>query len=152
MRSDADRLKNYLKPDAHVLIIGGGLLGLELSAALREVDVQVSILQLTSRLMERQIDNLAGQLLLDFIEEIGIAVYMSDQVLQVEEEPGSKKLSATFRSGKKVKADAIVYAVGTKPNIEFAQEAGIESARGIIVNDYLQTSEHFALYGDALGD
>ncbi len=140
-RPDADRLKNHLKPDGHVLIIGGGLLGLELAAALREVDVQISILQLTSRLMERQIDNLAGQLLLDFIEEKGIAVYMNDQVQLVEEDAESGKLNATFRSGKKVKADAIVYAVGTAPNIEFAQEAGIESARGIIVNDYLQSSD-----------
>jgi ferredoxin-nitrate reductase len=40
-----------------------------------------------------------------------------------------------------VEADAIVYAVGTKPNIEFAQEAGLESARGMIVNDYLQTND-----------
>jgi ferredoxin-nitrate reductase len=134
-------LRNFLKPDGHVLIIGGGLLGLELAAALREVDVQVSILQLTSRLMERQIDNLAGQLLLDFIEEKGIAVYMNDQMQSVEQDAASVKLNALFRSGKRVKADAIVYAVGTAPNIEFAQEAGIESARGIIVNDYLQTSD-----------
>jgi ferredoxin-nitrate reductase len=51
------------------------------------------------------------------------------------------KLEARLRSGKVLVADAIVYAVGTKPNIEFGQEAGLESARGILVNDYLQTSD-----------
>jgi ferredoxin-nitrate reductase len=139
-RYDADRLKNYLQAGGHVLIIGGGLLGLELAVSLREMDVNVSILQLGSRLMERQIDNLAGQMLLDFIEERNITVYMNDQVQTVTNDL-SGKLCATLRSGKVIYADALVYAVGTRPNIEFAQEAGIETARGIIVNDYLQTND-----------
>src|SRR5690606_14689583 len=67
-RQDADRLKSFLKPDGHVLIIGGGLLGLELAASLREIDINISIVQLGGRLMERQIDILAGQLLIDLVE------------------------------------------------------------------------------------
>jgi ferredoxin-nitrate reductase len=140
-RHDADALKNFLKPGGHVLIIGGGLLGLELAASLREIDVHVSILQLGSRLMERQIDNLAGQLLLDFVEEKNITVYINDQVQRVGPSIQQGRLRAQLISGKLLEADAIVYAVGTLPNIEFAQEAGLESARGIIVNDYLQTSD-----------
>jgi ferredoxin-nitrate reductase len=138
---DADALKKFLRPDGSVLIIGGGLLGLELAASLREIDINVSILQLGSRLMERQIDNLSGQLLLDFIDEKDINVYMNDQLQTIELSKKKSGLSAQLRSGKVVEADAIVYAVGTKPNIEFAQEAGLESARGMIVNDYLQTND-----------
>jgi ferredoxin-nitrate reductase len=140
-RGDADKLKRYLQPNGHVLIIGGGLLGLELAVSLREIDVQVSILQLSSRLMERQIDNLAGQLLLDFIEEKNITVYINDQVQSVVADEAAGKLNSTFRSGKSVRTDAIVYAVGTLPNTEYAQEAGVEMARGIIVNDHLQTND-----------
>ncbi len=140
-RTDADAMKKFLNPNGHVLIIGGGLLGLELALSLREMEVQVSILQLGSRLMERQIDNLAGQLLLDFVEEKNITVYMNDQVKAVQQSPKEGRLQAQLQSGKVLAADAIVYAVGTLPNIEFAQEAGLESARGIIVNDYLQTSD-----------
>jgi ferredoxin-nitrate reductase len=51
------------------------------------------------------------------------------------------KLRTRLKSGKVLQADAIVYAIGTLPNIEFAREAGLESARGIIVNDYMQTSD-----------
>ena len=140
-RYDADSLKSFLKPDGSVLIIGGGLLGLELAASLREIDINVSILQLGSRLMERQIDNLSGQLLLDFVEEKEIKVYLNDQVQSIEQSKHTDGLSAQLRSGKTLDVDAIVYAVGTKPNIEFVQEAGLESARGMIVNDYLQTSD-----------
>ncbi len=140
-RQDADTLKNFLQPGGNVLIIGGGLLGIELANSLNEINVNVSILQLGSRLMERQIDNLGGELLLDFIEEKKITVYMNDQVHVVEPSKTKGRLSAKLRSGKILEADAIVYAIGTRPNIEFAQESGLESSRGILVNDYMQTSD-----------
>lgn len=140
-KHDADMLKNFLKPNGHVLIIGGGLLGLELAASLREIDVNISIVQLGSRLMERQIDNLAGQLLIDFVEEKDMKIYLNDQVQSIEpgDVPGS--LATHLLSGKVLTTDAVVYAVGTRPNIEFAQECGLETARGVVVNDYLQTSD-----------
>jgi ferredoxin-nitrate reductase len=141
MRKDADALKAFLRKNGHVLIIGGGLLGLELAASLREMDINISIIQLSSRLMERQVDNLGGQLLLDFVEELGISVYLNDQVQSIDEGPAKNGLSVLLRSGKTVKVDAVVYAVGTRPNIEIVQEAGIECARGVVVNDYLQTSD-----------
>ena len=140
-RRDADQLKKHVKHDGHVLIVGGGLLGLELAASLREIGISISILQLGSRLMERQIDDLAGELLLDFIEEKDIAVYMNDQVQSVIFDEVTERLCAQFRSGKLIYVNAIVYAVGTRPNIEFAVESGIESGRGIIVNDCLQTND-----------
>ncbi|HLZ17163.1 MAG TPA: FAD-dependent oxidoreductase, partial [Cyclobacteriaceae bacterium] len=140
-RYDADQLKKFLPYKGSVLIVGGGLLGIELASALRDIDVEVSILQLGSRLMERQIDNLGGQLLLDFIEDRNITVYMNDQIQSVNRDELNKKLNAHLRSDRVLSTDAIIYAVGTKPNIEFAQEAGLESARGIIVSDYLQTSD-----------
>jgi ferredoxin-nitrate reductase len=140
-KQDADTLRPYLTPGSHILIIGGGLLGLELAVSLREIDVFVSILQLGSRLMERQIDDIAGQLLLDFIDEKNITVYMNDQLLHTTRDASTGKLEVELRSGKVLQANAMVYAVGTRPNMEFAQEAGIESARGIIVNDFLQTND-----------
>ncbi|HYC85229.1 MAG TPA: molybdopterin-dependent oxidoreductase [Chryseosolibacter sp.] len=140
-RKDADRLKKFLKPDGKVLIIGGGLLGLELAASLREISINVAITQLGSRLMERQIDALAGQLLIDFVEEIGINVFLNDQVQNVETSKSSSRVVASLQSGKVLEVDAVVYAVGTRPNIEFAQESGVECGRGILVNDSLQTSD-----------
>lgn len=141
-RKDADELKKFLKPEGHVLIIGGGLLGLELAASLREMDVNTSIIQLSGRLMERQLDNLSGQLLLEFVEEIDIRVYLNDQVEGVEAAKDTTgRLAAFLKSGKTLHVDAVVYAVGTRPNIEFATEAGVESARGIVVNDYMQSSD-----------
>lgn len=141
MRKDADDLKKFLKSKGHVLIIGGGLLGLELAASLREMEINISIVQLSSRLMERQIDNLGGQLLFEFVEEKGMQVFLNDQVQLINAVPGSQRLKVQLRSDIELNVDAVVYAVGTRPNIEIAMEAGIESARGIVVNDYLQTND-----------
>jgi ferredoxin-nitrate reductase len=140
-RGDADRLKQFVKAPGHVLIVGGGLLGLELAVSLREMNIAVSVAQLGSRLMERQIDTLAAELLLEFIEESDIAVYLNDQVQSVRFEETTETLSIQFRSGKIIPSNALVYAVGTRPNIEFAVSAGVESGRGIVVNDYLQSSD-----------
>jgi len=140
-RSDADRLKERMKNGGKVLIIGGGLLGLELASALQEVQIEVSVVQLGGRLMERQIDALAGQLLLEIIEEKDIQVFLNDQVQHIEFDKEQQHLHAHLRSGKRLDADAIVYAVGTRPNIEFVSDGGIECGRGVIVNDNLQTSD-----------
>jgi ferredoxin-nitrate reductase len=81
-------------------------------------------------------------LLLDFVDEKDINVYLNDQIQSIGRSiKKPEKLAAKLRSGKIIEADAVVYAVGTRPNIEFAQEAGLESARGMIVNDYLQTND-----------
>jgi ferredoxin-nitrate reductase len=140
-RQDADLLKGYMKPGGHVFIIGGGLLGLELAASLREIGITISITQLGSRLMERQIDALAGELLIDFVEEMGIDVYLNDQVQDVSASRAPGKFILQLQSGKTMEVDAVVYAVGTRPNIEFAMESGLECGRGVIVNDHLQTSD-----------
>jgi ferredoxin-nitrate reductase len=91
--------------------------------------------------MERQIDNLSGQLLLDFVDEKGIQVFLNDQVQSVSASGNSSRLLAQLRSGRSMEFDAVVYAVGTLPNIELAQESGLETARGVVVNDYLQTTD-----------
>lgn len=140
-RADADQLRQFVKAPGHVLIVGGGLLGLELAVSLREMGIAVSVVQLGSRLMERQIDTLAAELLLEFVEECDIAVYLNDQVQSVRFEEATETLSIQFHSGKLIPANALVYAVGTRPNIEFAVASGIESGRGIVVNDNLQSSD-----------
>lgn len=140
-RQNADDLKAYLNHEGHVLIIGGGLLGLELAAALREIDIQVTIVQLGSRLMERQLDPMASSLLREKIEEMGVQLFMNNQVHQLESHEEDKKITAHLKSGKTLSCKAVVYAIGTRPNIELAKSAGLACGMGIKVNDYLQTAD-----------
>ena len=139
-RLDADALLPFLEyPDPHVVIVGGGLLGLELAASLRELNVRVSVVQRISRFMERQLDPLAGDLLYQEIRDRGIEVYFNDEVQTF---CGHDTLNGIrLKSGRKLDCQVAVIAIGTVPNIEIAREAGLDCLRGVVVNDYLQTSD-----------
>ncbi len=139
-RLDADSLLPFLEStNPHVVIVGGGLLGLELGASLRELNVRVSVVQRISRFMERQLDPLAGDLLYQEIRDRGIDVYFNDEVQTF---CGTDTLNGIrLKSGRKLDCQVAVIAIGTVPNIELACAAGLDCNRGIVVNDYLQTSD-----------
>lgn len=139
-RMDADSFKNHVNPsDGKVIIVGGGLLGIELAASLREVNIEVTIVQRISRLMDRQLDPLGSQLLHEELTSKGIDIYYNDEIDRFF---GEKNVTGLrLKSGLTIDAQAVVIAIGTVPNIENAKAAGIECKRGVIVDEYLQTSD-----------
>jgi ferredoxin-nitrate reductase len=145
-KNDADSFKNYLEntnlPPEHqqVTIVGGGLLGLELAAALKHKNIQITIIQRSSRLMERQLDKVSSKLLALDVQERGIQIYFDNEVSTVFEDEETRELNITLKSGKLITSHAIVYAIGTQPNIEVAKENGLICGRGVKVNQHLQSS------------
>ncbi|OHX66043.1 nitrate reductase [Flammeovirga pacifica] len=139
-KKNADNLKQYLGGQGSVVIVGGGLLGLELAASLREINIDVTIVQLAGRLMDRQLDPTASELLLNHVEDKGIEVLLNDQV-QTIEKVGDKSYKAKLKGGRTIESQAIVYAIGTRPNVELGKESGLKTSRGLLVNEYLQTSD-----------
>jgi ferredoxin-nitrate reductase len=139
-RTDADNFKRHVDPSkGKVVIVGGGLLGIELAASLREVDVDICIVQRISRLMDRQLDVLGSQLLHEELEEKGVDIYYNDEI---ERFLGSGNITGVkLKSGLEIPCQAVVIAIGTIPNIELARTSSIEHKRGVIVNEYLQTSD-----------
>jgi ferredoxin-nitrate reductase len=138
-RSDADKLKPYCTPQNHILIVGGGLLGLELAASLQEMNVKVTVVNRTDRVMERQLDKLGSTLLQDEMKERGIDFYFNDEVQSFI---GDEHIQAiTLKSGRKIECAAAVFAIGTSPNVELAKDCGLEVKRGVVVNEYMQTSD-----------
>ncbi|MBV6645273.1 MAG: molybdopterin-dependent oxidoreductase [Cyclobacteriaceae bacterium] len=141
-RQNADQLKAFLTEKSHVSIIGGGLLGLELAAALTEIDMEVTIIQLGSRLMERQLDPMASSLLREYIEEeLEVKILTNEEVTKIQPDDERGNLTISLKSGKSFICDATVFAIGTRPNVEMAKDAGLEVSRGVVVNDYLQSSD-----------
>ncbi|MGX1928644.1 molybdopterin-dependent oxidoreductase [Flagellimonas sp. 2504JD4-2] len=146
-RNDADKLKRYLKEtglpatEQHVVIVGGGLLGLELAASLKKIDINISIIQRAPRLMERQLDPVASRLLAEDVNERGINLYFDNEVSTVfEDTSGKHALLVNLKTGRTINCNAIVYAIGTRPNIELAKQANLETRRGVLVDSYLKTS------------
>lgn len=138
-RTDADNFKYTVPRNGHVVIVGGGLLGLELAASLREVNIKVTIIQRISRFLDRQLDPLGSQLLHEEIVEQDCDVYYNDEVQLFY---GQSKLTGVrLKSGRQINCDALVFAIGTVPNIELAKECGLDCQRGVIVNERLQTND-----------
>ena len=146
-RPDADRFRRQMTPGSRVVVVGGGLLGLELAASLREMGIAVSIVHRSSRFLDRQLDTLASQLLQDEMVDQGCAIYYSDEVQLFY---GQTRLTGIrLRSGRVLDCDALVFAIGTVPNIEIAKAAGLDHRRGVIVDGYLRTSdEHIHAIGE----
>jgi ferredoxin-nitrate reductase len=138
-RVDADNFKKHIKKNGHVVIVGGGLLGLEMAASLREMGIRITIIQRTSSFLNRQLDALGSKLLHEEMVDQGCDIYYDDEVQLFY---GRSKLTGIgLRSGRKIDCDAMIIAIGTVPNMELARESGLECKRGVVVNQRLQTSD-----------
>jgi ferredoxin-nitrate reductase len=138
-RTDADNFKRHVPKNAHVAIIGGGLLGLEMAASLREIGVQITIVQRISRFLNRQLDELGSQLLHEEMVDQGCDIYYNDEVQLYY---GRNKLTGIgLKSGHNIDCDAVIIAIGTTPNLELARDCGLNCKQGVVVNERLQTSD-----------
>jgi ferredoxin-nitrate reductase len=138
-RNDADSFKKHVPPGGHVVIVGGGLLGLEMAASLREIGIKITIIQRTSRFLNRQLDALGSQLLHEEMADQGCDIYYDDEIQLFY---GRSKLTGIgLKSGRKINCDGMILAIGTSPNFEIAKECGLECRRGVVVNERLQTSD-----------
>lgn len=139
-RNDADSFKKHMDgSNGKVVIVGGGLLGIEMAASLAEKGSKVTIIQRISRLMGKQLDALGSQLLHEELISKGIEIFYNDEISRVI---GEKNLSGLrLKSGLQIDCESLIIAIGTVPNIELIKDAGIECKRGVVVNEYLKTSE-----------
>jgi nitrite reductase (NADH) large subunit len=135
---DALRILDRLKTRRKATIIGGGLLGLETARALKSSGAEVEVVEFFDRLLPRQLDLQGATLLKSQIEKTGIKVHLNlatEEILGQDEVRGLR-----FKGGREIEAELAIIAAGVKPNIQMAKEAGFEVNRGLVVNDYLQSS------------
>lgn len=135
---DAFEILDYLKNRRRVTVIGGGLLGLETARAVKSRDVKVEVVEFFGHLLPRQLDPQGGSLLKGQIEKMGINVHLG---LACEEVLGQDSITGLrFKGGREIQTDVALVAAGVRPNLRIAQEAGLETDRGLVVDDYLQSS------------
>ena len=136
---DVDTMLNGVKPGRPAVVIGGGLLGLEAAYGLAKAGVRVTLLHIAPRLMERQLDEPAARLLRAAIEAKGCEVILGANTARVR---GTARVEAVeLADGRVIPADLLVCAVGVRPNIALAKEAGLPCNRGILVDDQMRTSD-----------
>jgi nitrite reductase (NADH) large subunit len=142
---DVDLLLTLAAGRKRVVVIGGGLLGLEAAYGLAKAGASVTLVHLMDRLMERQLDAPAAALLKSLVEAKGIEILLNANTTRIIGE--NRVEGVELSEGRRIAANAVIFAAGIRPNVVLAREAGIAVNRGIIVDDRLQTgaSDIFAL-------
>src|SRR6266487_1682703 len=134
---DIDLLLTLAARKKRAVVVGGGLLGLEAAYGLAKAGAPVTLVHLMDRLMERQLDAPAAELLKSLVERKGIEVLLNANTARIHGETRVEGVELT--DGRRIDADAVVFAAGIRPNIALAKEAGIAVGRGIVVDDVMQT-------------
>ncbi len=135
---DAFELLEYLKNHQRVAVIGGGLLGLEIARAMKSRGARVDVVEFFDRLLPRQLDIQGASLLKAQVENMGINVHLG---LATEEILGQNDVRGLrFKGEREIEMDMAIVAAGVRSNIRLAKEAGLETDRGLVTDDYLQSS------------
>ncbi len=136
---EAQALSARISRARHLVVVGGGLLGLEAARAMCRHSTRVTLVQQATRLMNRQLDDKAATLLQEKVEALGIRVITESGVRKIT---GKGRVeSVVTRSGEIIPCDTVLFCAGITPNIQLAQDAKLKWAHGILVNDQLQTSD-----------
>ena len=134
---DTESLYARILRSRHIVVVGGGLLGLEAAKGLLRFNTKVTVVQQGPHLMNRQLDGAAAAILEQEVRTLGIDVITQAGVRAID---GFEHVtSVTTRDGQIIPCDTVLFCAGISPNIQLARKARLAIGNGIIVNDYLQT-------------
>ncbi|MEI7345606.1 nitrite reductase large subunit NirB [Dickeya chrysanthemi] len=149
---DVERMWAAVRQGKPVVVVGGGLLGIEAAAALRLQGASVTLLHRHPRLMERQLDDVASDLLCARLHERGIRCLTGVQIQSFigNERRGSGQVEAVaLADGTRLPAGLVVVATGVQPVCELARDSGLPCGRGIVVDGQLRTTdEYISAFGE----
>ncbi len=136
---DVDAMLAAANGGGDAVVIGGGLLGLEAAHGLTLRGMKVTVIHLMSTLMERQLDEAAGWLLKTELENRGQTILTGADTAEII---GDGKVEGVLlKDGRTIPASLVVMAVGIRPSVALARDAGLAIGRGIHVDDHMVTSD-----------
>ena len=131
-----------------MVVIGAGFIGLEFAATARIKGLEVDVLELGARVMARAVTAEISDYFQKQHAEAGVRIHLGVQATSIEAD-GNKVTGVSLSDGRHIPADLVVVGVGVLPNIELAADAGLVVASGIVVDEYLLTSDpHISAIGD----
>ena len=136
---DAMHIRAHLVEGSHIVILGGGFIGLELAASARKLGTSVTLIEGLPRVLSRGVPAEIAAIVASRHAAEGVEVLCSAKVAGIEEQPGEVRL--TLEDGRIVAASLLVVGIGAVPNTELAARAGLAVDNGIAVDGLLYTSD-----------
>ncbi|MEM0911156.1 MAG: FAD-dependent oxidoreductase [Pseudomonadota bacterium] len=135
---DTTRLFARQVKSRHCVVVGGGLLGLESAKAMLRHSTRVTVIQHTAHILNRQLDETGAERLQAFAESIGINFVLNRSIKSID---GDDEVEAiTLDGGECISCDTVIFATGISPAIELAETADLNTRKGILIDNLLQTS------------
>ena len=135
---DALRIREYARNRRKAVVVGGGVLGLESAAALKHMGLEVTVVEISPRLLPRQLDEEGAKILRNKIEDLGIEVILDHQT---EEILGEDAVSGILlNSGQKISGELVLVSAGIRANLELTEQGTVQRDKGIIVDDFMKTT------------
>jgi nitrite reductase (NADH) large subunit len=145
--NDAKRISQAAEKISHVVLIGGGLLGLETANALHKLGKKITVIEFFPRLLPRQLDIEGASRLQHFFEKMDFRFKLGATTTKIA---GAGKVEQVIlQNGDVLPAEMVIISAGIRANLELATMLGLKTDKGVIVDKYLQTS-HPGIY--AAGD
>ena len=136
--ADTQKVAELLPQTKEAVVIGGGVLGLEAAWELKKAHCKVTVLELAPRLMGRQLDENAGEMIKAISEAQGITIHTGVQIEAIE--GGGHVTGVRLDDGRVFPAQLVIVSCGVRANAAIAKEAGIETERAVVVNSRMETS------------
>lgn len=134
--ADARRIAEHARAGGHVVLIGAGFVACIIMQALAQRGMKLTVVTGSSgRMVRSMMNETAGGLIMRWCREHGVAIHTGQRVAGIDQGP-----TVVLADGQALRADLVVVASGVKPNAEFAAAAGVTTAEGIVVDQFLRTS------------
>lgn len=138
--ADARALKDALRRDRDLLVVGGGLIGLEVAASAAELGVKTTVLEVAPSILSRVCDEETAARVLEAHRQHGVDIRVGTTIVSAAPRPDGR-LAVVTGSGETLGADIIVVGTGAKPNDRLAAAAGLSTDDGIVVDQHCRTSD-----------
>ena len=137
---NAEAIKVSAEKAKQAVVIGGGRVGMKAAFALHQLGMKVSVVERLGRIVPLQFDDTAAKIMKGAVEAHGIRLFLGRTVREVERDDLGVQ-AVVLDDGGRLETDLVIIAVGVQPNVDLARAAGLSINQGVLVNEYLQTSD-----------
>ena len=136
---DARAITKLAKPGSRVLQMGAGFIGCIILEALASRKVELTVVEMGNRMVPRMMTEVAGGMIKQWVQSKGVEVFTDTRVQEISQSGSALKVQLS--NGKTLEVDLVISATGVRPNIGYLNNSGLKIDTGILVNEYMQTSD-----------